>query len=133
MKQVKTLYGNHSNLPGRLLPKGSSDALVLIKISYKLTSDFYALNTNAELYIYPRSKKLKDLTPDQEGMDDSHVPFFMKKVSLSFHLPEDNTRNQNLAAKQWTRNQGELIIQAMDKTIEGVAGELLDGLRHPYR
>jgi len=79
--------------------------------------------------LVPKSSK----TPDQEGMDDSHVPFFMKKVSRWFHLPEDNTRNQNIAAKQWTRNQGELIIQAMDKTIEGVAGELLDGLRHPYR
>ncbi len=133
VKKVESLYDPHSDPEDRLLPKGTTDALILIKTSYKLTSDFYALNTKAELYIYPRTQQLKKLTPPQEGMDDSHVPFYMKKVSRWSHLPEDNTRDQTIAAERWTRNGGALIQQALDETIDGMCNELLAGLRNPYR
>lgn len=40
VKQIHMLYDNYSEPEVRLLPKGSADALILINISCKLTSDF---------------------------------------------------------------------------------------------
>ncbi len=131
VKHVDTHYDKHPDVAAHLLPQGSTDALILINTSYKLTSDFSALSTNAEINVYPRSNELKRLTPPQEGMEDSLVPFYKNTVSRWYPLPS-NPSDQDLAVGKWTRDQGKLIKEAMDQNIEGICKELLAGLRNSY-
>jgi len=114
-----------------VLTNAASSVADVIEADLKLNPRFDVLTGTLFVTIYPASLALKEklnVTTPKEALDK---PIYKTKVMATYELPHFTEEIDENAVK-WTKNNGRLFLEGLEKVIRSLGVQLEGALKNPH-
>ena len=130
VQKVDIVYENKEEPIKNLLIQEQTEFLMIIDPSYSVASDFSALVVEATLTLYSNPHQGKDEV-EKNSVSPEDTLSYKNMVSYRYALPSPAT-DPEVAIAEWSKDQGALIKKALQKGVENISWQLIEGLKRPY-